>query len=84
MAKNDDKKNKESNSNLNFFLTNFNDFQYMDPGGEIMTVGVGTQYYCSPEQKQSNKYDSKTDIYSLGIIIFEMFYKFNSLKFCRY
>ena len=79
LAKNDDKKNKESNSNLNFFLTNFNDFQYMDPGGEIMTVGVGTQYYCSPEQKQSNKYDSKTDIYSLGIIIFEMFYKFNSL-----
>ena len=79
LAKNDDKKNKESNSNLNFFLTNFNDFQYLDAGGEIMTVGVGTQYYCSPEQKQSNKYDSKTDIYSLGIIIFEMFYKFNSL-----
>ena len=77
LAKNDDNKNKESSSNL--FLNNFSDFQYMTTGGEIMTVGIGTQYYCSPEQKKSNKYDFKTDIYSLGIIIFEMFYKFNSL-----
>ena len=79
LAKNDDNRNKDSNNNINFFLNNYNDFQLMDSGGEIMTVGIGTQYYCSPEQKQSNKYDFKTDIYSLGIIIFEMFYKFNSL-----
>ena len=79
LAKNDEKKTKESNNFLNFYPTNFSDFQYLNPGGEMMTVGVGTQYYCSPEQKQSNKYDCKTDIYSLGIIIFEMFYKFNSL-----
>ena len=79
LAKNDDNKNMDSNNTLNFFWNNINDFQLMDSGGEIMTVGIGTQYYCSPEQKQSNKYDFKTDIYSLGIIIFEMFYKFNSL-----
>ena len=79
LAKNDDNKSKDSNNNINFFLNNYNDFQLMDSGGEIMTVGIGTQYYCSPEQKESNKYDFKTDIYSLGIIIFEMFYKFNSL-----
>ena len=77
LAKNDDNKSKGKENNL--FLSNFNDFQYMTTGGEIMTVGIGTQYYCSPEQKQSNKYDFKTDIYSLGIIIFEMFYKFSSL-----
>ena len=78
LAKNENNKNKEPGKK-NLFLSNFNDFQFMDAGGEIMTVGIGTQYYCSPEQKQSNKYDFKTDIYSLGIIIFEMFYKFNSL-----
>ena len=44
-----------------------------------MTVGIGTKYYCSPEQEKIKNYDNKTDIYSLGIIIFEMFYKFNSL-----
>jgi len=32
----------------------------------------------SPEQEKVGKYDSKTDLYSLGIIIFELFYDVNS------
>ena len=48
-------------------------------GGQLITMGIGTKFYCSPEQELSDNYDNKTDIYSLGIIIFEMFYKFSSL-----
>ncbi len=38
------------------------------------TAGVGTRAYASPEQMRGSKYDSSTDIYSLGIILFELCY----------
>ena len=31
----------------------------------------------SPEQKNSGEYDEASDMYSLGIIIFELFYPFD-------
>ena len=76
-----DKNKKELNNNysINTFFNFNNNLQYINFGGELMTVGIGTKYYCSPEQEKSKNYDNKTDMYSLGIIIFEMFYKFNSL-----
>ena len=46
---------------------------------DYMTYAIGTKYYCSPEQEKSKSYNEKTDIFSIGIIIFEMFYFFNSL-----
>jgi len=36
------------------------------------TSGVGTTVYASPEQIHEQSYDEKTDIYSLGIIFFEL------------
>ncbi|CAD8070428.1 unnamed protein product [Paramecium primaurelia] len=42
-----------------------------------LTSGVGTFLYLAPEQEQS-QYDSKVDIYSLGIILFEMYYPFKT------
>lgn len=43
-----------------------------DDGAGDNTVGVGTRSYASPEQMNGSDYDSKTDIYSLGIMLFEL------------
>ncbi|TMW60992.1 hypothetical protein Poli38472_014453 [Pythium oligandrum] len=37
-----------------------------------ITAGVGTYLYASPEQVAGKKYDAKTDMYSLGMILFEL------------
>lgn len=38
------------------------------------TAGVGTHSYASPEQLNGKDYDSSSDVYSLGIILFELCY----------
>jgi serine/threonine protein kinase len=51
--------------------------------GEI-TAGVGTRAYASPEQmKGGSEYDSSTDIYSLGIILFELCYPMYTVRIPR-
>ena len=42
--------------------------------GQDITAGVGTQSYASPEQLNGKDYDSSSDVYSLGIILFELCY----------
>ena len=44
------------------------------------TRGLGTPIYISPEQEYTNKYDSKTDLYSLGIMMFELFYEVQTIS----
>ena len=43
-----------------------------------LTGGVGTVTYSSPEQTEGKEYNEKADVFSLGMIFFEMFYPFNS------
>lgn len=46
--------------------------------GENYTSNIGTPLYVSPEQEKSSNYDQKTDVYSLGVIFFEMLNNFST------
>jgi serine/threonine protein kinase len=39
---------------------------------------VGTPLYLSPEQAEGIFYDEKVDIFSIGLILFELCYKFST------
>lgn len=43
-------------------------------GGDDFSAGIGTRAYASPEQQKGSNYDSSTDVYSLGIMLFELCY----------
>jgi len=43
------------------------------------TKNVGTLLYASPEQLNENYYDQKSDIFSLGLILFELVVPFKTL-----
>ncbi|KAI6232317.1 Protein kinase domain-containing protein [Aphelenchoides besseyi] len=42
------------------------------------TRGIGTVLYASPEQLHSSNYDTASDIYSAGIVIYELYHIFKS------
>jgi serine/threonine protein kinase len=43
-----------------------------------LTKYVGTELYSSPEQLNGKEYTSKTDIYSLGIMMIDIFFEYNT------
>jgi serine/threonine protein kinase len=48
------------------------------------TAGVGTRSYASPEQMKGSDYDSTTDVYSLGIMLFELCYPMHTVSDSSY
>eukprot|EP00004_Rigifila_ramosa_P017586 TRINITY_DN4283_c0_g1_i5.p1 TRINITY_DN4283_c0_g1~~TRINITY_DN4283_c0_g1_i5.p1 ORF type:complete len:946 (-),score=165.18 TRINITY_DN4283_c0_g1_i5:99-2936(-) len=44
----------------------------------VLTSGVGTATYASPEQLRGHSYSEKTDIFSLGIILLELYSHFDT------
>lgn len=48
----------------------------------MMDTIVGTPFYMSPEILNEKKYNQNTDIWSLGIILYELIYGMHPFKYC--
>lgn len=56
----------------NVKLGDFGLSRMMGPESVFCTTHVGTPYYMSPEQIKDQRYNEKSDIWSLGCIIYEI------------
>jgi len=56
------------------FLTDFGLAKMLESSAQLTEtgVGIGTPTYMSPEQGKGAKMDSRTDVYSLGVMLYEM------------
>lgn len=59
-------------SSMNVKLGDFGLSRIMSEHSEYAQTHVGTPYYMSPEQIRDSKYNEKSDIWSLGCLLYEM------------
>ncbi|MCS7164886.1 MAG: serine/threonine-protein kinase [Candidatus Calescibacterium sp.] len=53
-------------------ITDFGISKKLDKALNLTQDFVGTPWYMSPEQIKNNKVDNRSDIYSLGVIVYQM------------
>ena len=61
-----------------FFFTDYYPGDNNDEENDKHTEEVGTELYMSPEQLAKKPYNNKVDIYSLGLILFELLVPFST------
>ena len=63
-------------------LADFGISKKMNSGSNLTTLGqiIGTPHYMSPEQGEGLGVDSRTDLYSAGVILYEMLMKEKPFK----
>jgi serine/threonine protein kinase len=47
-------------------------------GGDPLTAGIGTASYAAPEQLKSQTYGPEADVFSMGLILLELFCSFGT------
>ncbi|HET9768703.1 MAG TPA: serine/threonine-protein kinase, partial [Thermoanaerobaculia bacterium] len=53
-------------------ITDFGIARSEDPGATLDTDVYGTPYYMAPEQIQGRPLDARTDVFALGVVVYEM------------
>lgn len=56
----------------NIFIDEMGEVKVMDIGMAWTATGRGTPQYVSPEQAQGLAVDARTDVYTMGIVLYEM------------
>ena len=59
-------------TNFNAVLTDFGLVRMAESAGFNTQVAIGTPYYMAPEQFRVGEVDGRTDLYALGVILFEL------------
>ena len=63
----------------NSFIEQSKNFPGSHPKTLNLSTKIGTPFYTAPECMTDSNYDYKADVYSLGVILFEMFSKFTTM-----
>ncbi len=65
-------KNKDGSINYKYKLCDYGIAKYLEK--KYLSTNVGTKLYEAPEIKNNKKYTNKSDLFSIGIILYELYY----------